>query len=38
MELEKNTGVFLNLNLLVTQTMLTPNKGGGILVGFVFSC
>lgn len=35
MELEKNTSVFLNQNFLMTQTMLTPNKGGRILINFV---
>lgn len=37
MELEKNTGLFLNLNFFMTQTLLTPNKDGDTLVNFVLS-
>ena len=29
MELEKNTGLFLNLDFFVTQTLLTPDREGG---------
>lgn len=30
MELEKNTGLFLNLDFFVTQTLLTPDREGGV--------